>query len=85
MREGAVDCSVVDRGMDEDVGTSRPDRDLRSTGTLELRSKRCGREGAGTELEAGKPAASSSGGWHWLSRVSMRLACASVVPKSAIQ
>jgi len=27
MREGVVDCSVVDRGMDEDVGTSeRPDR-----------------------------------------------------------
>ena len=27
MREGAVDRSVVDRGMDEDVGTSeRPDR-----------------------------------------------------------
>ncbi len=27
MRERVVDCSVVDRGMDEDVGTSeRPDR-----------------------------------------------------------
>ena len=27
MREGAVDCSVVDRGMDEDLATSqRPER-----------------------------------------------------------
>ncbi len=27
MREGAVDCSVVDRGMDEDLATSQcPER-----------------------------------------------------------